>query len=268
MTVRQATLPEMIAVAAAEGFDSLTMTPFMIERSGLEIAALRQQCDDAGITIGYVDGLSSPLPGTPDGVSEERAYAMAEDLGAKAVNVVHLGGHPVPLGEMADVLGRVVQRAARRGLVILIEFLPDTGIPDLPGALDLVRAVGLDNLRVMLDTWHLARTGGGLHQLAGDAPALIGGIQVSDRRTIQDSQPYVPMSGRYLPGQGDLPLIDILTPVLAAHPDLPVGVEVLNDELRAMPAAEAAAVAGRALRGLLAAGPQENVASKAAKAPL
>jgi sugar phosphate isomerase/epimerase len=251
MTVRQATLPEMITVASGEGFDSLTMTPFMIERSGLEMGALRQLCDDAGVTIGYVDGLSSPLPGTPGGVTEERAYAMAEGLGAKAVNVVHLGGHPVPFGEMVDVLGQVAQRAARRGIEILIEFLPDTGIPDLPGALDVVRAVGLDNLRVMLDTWHLARTGGGPHQLVGDAPTLIGGLQVSDRRKIQDSQPYVPMSGRYLPGEGELPLIDILTPVLAAHPDLHVGVEVLNDELRAMPAAEAASVAGRALRRVL-----------------
>jgi sugar phosphate isomerase/epimerase len=155
---------------------------------------------------------------------------------------------------MADVLGGVAQRAARRGLTILLEFLPATGIPDLPGALDLVRAVGQDNLRVMLDTWHLARTGGGPHQLVGDAPALIGGIQVSDRRTIQDAQPYVKMSGRYLPGEGELPLTDILAPVLAAHPELPVGVEVLNDEIRTIPARDAAAVAGAALRRVLGQG--------------
>jgi sugar phosphate isomerase/epimerase len=254
MTVRQATLPQMIAVASSEGFDSLTMTPFMIERSGIEVDDLRQRCEDSGVTVGYVDGLSSPLPGTPGGVTEERCFAMAEGLGAKAVNVVHFGGQPVPFEEMADVLGQVAQRAAVRSLEILLEFLPDTGIPDLPVALDLVRAVGLDNLRVMLDTWHLARTGGGPHQLVADAPALIGGLQVSDRRKIQDTQPYVPMSGRYLPGEGELPLIDILTPVFDAHPDLPVGVEVLNEELKAMPAEEAASVAGRALRRVLGQG--------------
>jgi sugar phosphate isomerase/epimerase len=253
MTVRQATLPELIAVAAGEGFASLTTTPHLLERSGADLAELRRQCDDAGVTVGYIDGLSSPLPGTPEGVSEERCFEMAEGLGAKAVNVVHFGGHPVPFGQMADVLGGVADRAARRGLTILIEFLPDTGIPDLPGALDLVRTAGQDNLRVMLDTWHLARTGGGLHQLVGDAPGLIGGIQVSDRRRAQDAQPYVPMAGRYLPGDGELPLMDILTPVLAAHPELPVGVEVLNDEIKAMPAGEAAAVAGAALRRVLSA---------------
>jgi sugar phosphate isomerase/epimerase len=254
MTVRQATLPELISVAATAGFASLTTTPFLLERSGVELAELRRQCDDAGVTVGYIDGLSSPLPGTPGGVTEERCYDMAEALGAKAVTVVHFEGPPVPFAEMADVLGGVAQRAGQRGLTILLEFLPATGIPDLPGALDLVRAVGRDNLRVMLDTWHLARTGGGPHQLVGDAPALIGGIQISDRRTIQDAQPYVKMSGRYLPGEGELPLTDILAPVLAAHPELPVGVEVLNDEIRAMPAGDAAAVAGAALRRVLGQG--------------
>ena len=50
-------------------------------------------------------------------------------------------------------------RRGREGLRILVEFLPGTGIPDLPVALDLVRAVGGDHLGVMLDTWHLARSG-------------------------------------------------------------------------------------------------------------
>jgi sugar phosphate isomerase/epimerase len=252
MTVRQAALPELISVAGRQGFDMLTATPHLIERAGVEITALRAQCEDAGVTIGYIDGLCSPLPGTPAGVTEERCFALAEGLGAPAINVVHLDGPPVPFEEMADVLGRLTQRAGRRGLRILIEFLPDTGIPDLPVALELVRAVGDDNLRVMLDTWHLARTGGGPDQLRGDAPALIGGLQVSDRCKVQDAQPYVKMSGRYLPGEGELPLVDILAPVMAAHPGLPVGVEVLNDQLRALPAAEAAAAADGSLRKLLA----------------
>jgi sugar phosphate isomerase/epimerase len=251
MTVRQATLPELIAVAGHAGFDSLTATPFLVAKAGMPPADLRRRCDDAGVMIGYIDGLCSPLPGTPEGVTEERCFAMAEDLGAPAVNVVHFGGHPVPFGQMADVLGELAERAARRGLRILMEFLPDTGIPDLEVALNLARTVGHGNLAVMLDTWHLARTGGGPDQLVGDAAALIGGLQVSDRRAVQDTLPYVPMSGRYLPGEGELPLRAIVGPVVAAHRDLPVGVEVINDELLALPAAGAASTAAAALRNLL-----------------
>jgi sugar phosphate isomerase/epimerase len=251
MTVRQASLPELISVAAQQGFDRVTPTPHLIERAGLDLPVLRAQADEAGITFGYIDGLSSPLPGTPGGVSEARCFELAEELGAPAINVVHFGGSPVPFSEMTDLLGQLTERAARRNLGILIEFLPGTGIPDLPVALELVRQVGSPNLGVMLDTWHLARTGGGPEDLIGEAATLIGGIQVSDRRRVQDSQPYVPISGRYLPGDGELPLVDILALVLAAAPDLAVGIEVINDELKAMPTAEAARMAGNALQRLL-----------------
>jgi sugar phosphate isomerase/epimerase len=252
MTVRQASLPELIDLAGQQGFGSVTATPFLIERAGVDLDELRQRSLDSGVVIGYIDGLCSPLPGTPEGVTEERCFALAEGLGAPAVNVVHFGGRAVPFDQMADVLGGVAARAARHDLQILLEFLPGTGIPDLSVALALVRSVGRDNLRVMLDTWHLARTGGGPDDLVGDAATLIGGLQVSDRCRVQDSQPYVSMSGRYLPGEGELPLLELVRPVVAAHPDLPIGVEVINDELRALPAEHAASAAAVALRRLLA----------------
>jgi sugar phosphate isomerase/epimerase len=152
---------------------------------------------------------------------------------------------------MVEALGALADRAAGRGLSLVVEFIPGTGIPDLPVAIELVRAVDRDNLRVLLDTWHLGRSGGGPELLVDDVPALVGAVQVSDRRREQDRRPYVPMSGRYLPGDGELPLAAMLAPVLAAHPRMPVGVEVINDELRAMSSRQAATVAGRALRGLL-----------------
>jgi len=251
MTVRQASLPELILLAADQGFDTLTTTAALVDQAGVSLEELRKRCEDSGVAIGYIDGLHSPLPETPTGVSEERCYEIAEGLGAPAINAVHLRGPSSPFSEMLDALGALTERAAQRGLRILIEFLPDTGIPDFPVALELVRQIDDDHIRVMLDTWHLARTGGGPHQLIDDAPALVGGLQVSDRCKVQDTVPYVRMSGRYLPGHGEVPLSEILLPVLAAHPELPVGVEVINDELLAMPAAEAASTAASALRELL-----------------
>ena len=167
---------------------------------------------------------------------------MAEGLGAPAINVVHLDGPAVPFGEMAEALAQLAERATKRDLRILIEFLPGTGIPDLSVAVRLVREVGQENLRIMLDSWHLARSGGGPHLLQGDVPALIGGLQMSDRRKAQDSQPYVRYA-RYLPGEGDLPLREILAPVMAANPNLPVGIEVINDEMLALEADEVVSAA-------------------------
>jgi sugar phosphate isomerase/epimerase len=251
MTVRQASLPDLIELARTNGFASMTTTARLVEQSDLDMAALRRRLDDAGVAMGYVDGLWSPLPGTPGGPTERDCYTMAHALGAPAVNVIHYNGPPVPFDPMADALAGMAERAGREGLRILIEFFPGTGIPDLPRALALIRAIDAPNLSVMLDTWHLARSGGGPALLDGDAPDLVGALQISDRRAARDAEPYVPMSGRDLPGDGDLPLVEILRPVLAVHPGMAVGIEVLNDELLAAPASLAAAQAGEALRALL-----------------
>jgi sugar phosphate isomerase/epimerase len=252
LTVRQASLPELIDVAGDAGYASITTSPVHVAASKTSLSSLRRRCDEAGVTIGYLDGLSTPLPGITEGVSEDVFFEQAEMLGTRLVNVVHYGGDPmVEHAEMVDALGALADRAARRALSLVVEFIPGTAIPDLPVAIELVRAVDRANLRILLDTWHLGRSGGGPDLLVDDVPALVGAVQVSDRTREQDRQPYVPMSGRYLPGEGELPLAAMLRPVLAAHPRMPVGVEVINDELRAMTPREAATVAHRTLRGLL-----------------
>jgi len=251
MTVRQASLPELIDLAAANGFTSTTTTTRLYDRAGVSDAELRSRLDGAGVRIGYIDGLSSPLPGTPEGATEQACFDMADALGTSAVNVVHFRGGPVPFAEMADIIGPLAERASGRGIRLLLEFLPGTGIPDFTTACALARAAGSGRVGVMLDTWHLARTGGGPELLTAEAAALVGALQISDRRRSQDGEPELTMGGRYLPGRGELPLVDILRPVLAVHPELPAGIEVINDELRAMPAAEASAVAADALGMLL-----------------
>ena len=251
MTVRQASLPELIDLAAANGFTSTTTTTRLYERAGVSDTELRRRLDDAGVRIGYIDGLTSPLPGTPEGATEAACFDMADALGTAVINVVHFRGAPVPFAEMADAVGPLAERAAERGIHLLLEFLPGTGIPDFATACALARIAGPDRVSVMLDTWHLARTGGGPELLTPDAAGLVGGLQVSDRFRSQDAEPELTMGGRHLPGQGELPLVDILRPVLAAHPALPVGIEVINDELRAMSSAQAESVARDALGMLI-----------------
>ena len=51
--------------------------------------------------------------------------------------------------------------------------------------------------------------------------------------------------------EGLFALVDLLTRVFAAHPDLPVGIEVISDEMRALSASDAASAAAASLRRLL-----------------
>jgi sugar phosphate isomerase/epimerase len=254
MTVRQASLPELIEVAGSSGFGAVTTTPWLYTAAGVADRELRRLLHEHGVRVTYIDGLITALPGAPPqrgAATEHECYRIAAALGASAINVVHIDGSPTPISELAAALGPVCERAAARGLRIVVEFLPGTGIPDFPTALELVRTVGADNLGIVLDSWHLARSGGTVDLLDPAAAALVGALQLADRTRAQDLQPYVPMSGRLLPGDGEVPLQSLLSRVLAARPDLPVGIEVISDEMRALPASEAATVAAASLRSLL-----------------
>ena len=88
MTVRQASLPELIDLAAANGFTSTTTTTRLYERAGVSDTELRRRLDDAGVRIGYIDGLTSPLPGTPEGATEAAGFDMADALGTTLMTAV------------------------------------------------------------------------------------------------------------------------------------------------------------------------------------
>jgi sugar phosphate isomerase/epimerase len=256
MTVRQASLPELIEVAGSHGFSAVTTTTWLYAAAGVSDRELRGLLEAHGVRVSYIDGLITALPGTPPpgpgAATEEECFRIAAALGAGAVNVVHIDGSPTPLGDLAAALGPLCERAEARRLRIVVEFLPGTGIPDLPTALELVRLVGAENLGICLDSWHLARSGGTVDHLGPAEAALVGAVQLADRTKAQDLQPYVPMSGRLLPGDGEVPLEDLVARVLGPHPDVPAGIEVISDEMRALPAARAAEVAAASLRALLA----------------
>jgi sugar phosphate isomerase/epimerase len=242
-TFRHASLPELAAAAATAGFDAVTLTPDLFVRSGGDAADLGARVADTGIRVTFVDGLCTALPGTPPATARDRTFKhpheatlddcihIARATGAGAINLVHIGGDATPVPQLAEAFARACARAAEDGLRLAIEFLPGTGIPDLATAVAVVRAAGAPNGSVLFDSWHFARGGGTLADLDAEAVAVIGALQLSDRSPDQDAEPYVPRRGRKLPGDGALPLTEMIARVTAAHPDLPVGAEVLSEEV-------------------------------------
>lgn len=255
-TFRHSTLPELAAAAADAGFAAVTLTPELFHRSGGDGARLQTQVEDLGVRVTFVDGLCTALPGTdlpPGEATIDDCIHIAHETGARAINLVHVGGVPTPVPELADAFRRACERAATEGLRLAIEFLPGTGIPDFATAAAIVRAAGVDNGSVLLDTWHFARGGGTLADLDAATMALVGGLQISDRSPEQDAEPYVPRRGRKLPGDGALPLAEIVRRVHDAHPDLAVGAEVLSDEVDALGLEQGCRAIADALRVVVAA---------------
>ena len=190
-----------------------SVTPHMVldtlERDG---AALPRRLEDAGVRVQVIDAIGGDLPGSLAGsAGADLCFQAAEAVGAPIVNICHyrFEGEPPGLSEMTDAVGTITRDAASRGLRVVLEFVPDSGIPDLAFAMAIVQGVDLPACGVLLDPWHLARSGGTVADVAALPVGSIGAFQLDDRIEPPPGTPYVPMTGRDLPGEGDLPLHEL-----------------------------------------------------------
>jgi sugar phosphate isomerase/epimerase len=243
----------MVRLASESGFATIAPNPAQYREAiaaGWTDHSLRQLLVDNGITVAVIDPLVTALAGSPDRRSvperfrwlfqatEDDCYRAAHALGATTINVAPFLGSVVDENELADSLGALCARAARHALAIAVEFMPDTGVPTLAAALNLIGPQRHHGATVTFDTWHFVRSGGRLSDLDHIAPGSIGILQINDRQ--DSSVPYVPMSDRLLPGEGTIPLAEILAPILEREPHIRVGLEVFSDALIAMDGAEVA----------------------------
>lgn len=254
-TLINASLTELIDAAARHGFTTLSVRPDSIVgllNDGMSDKALRRRLRDAGVRIRVIDALGGGLPGMDARTAlsiaqgntapadEATCFRTAEAVECPMINVSLFGGDPVPQHELADAIGAVSRRAAKHGFDMVLEFVPGTAIGDIHVARAIVEQCGASNCRILLDPWHLARSGGTLEDVMALPQGMIGSVQLDDRTPPEPGAPYVPMSGRDLPGEGQLPLHDIVRAALANNPGLTAEVEVFSEELRAMPTDEAA----------------------------
>jgi sugar phosphate isomerase/epimerase len=271
-TVQSATIETLVEVASENGFESVTVTPWMGHELLDEpdrLATVRRSMKASGVRIGCLDAVMRGLPGVPgpDEVPESQrqnftydavtCLRIAEALDIGLLNITHYLGTPVPLAALVEAIGLVAQRAAECGVATCIEFIPGTGIPDLATAAFISSAIGA-NIGLLVDSWHLARTGGSVTDLRALPPGSVRSIQLNDRRDGEggpvdgpDGLVYLTMASRRLPGDGELPLAEIVSTILANSPGLPVGIEVFSDEMRALSPQAAASRAAEALQSVL-----------------
>jgi sugar phosphate isomerase/epimerase len=261
-TIHQANLIEMIEVAARHGFPTLQVPPdlyFACRDEGLTAASLRKRLADAGVRVALIDAITAGIPGTRSEPVQFKGRTMprwnaascleANDaLEAPLLNLSHYQGTPVPLAEMAEAIGAVSRLAASHGVTLVLEFVPDSGIRTVHEAQAIAAACGEPNCKILLDTWHLARGGHGVADVRALPPGSIGAFQLSDRIEPPPGSAYVPMTGRLLPGEGKLPLGEIVGAALANSPGITIEVEVFSEELAAMTADAAAARTAEAVQ--------------------
>ncbi len=165
-------------------------------------------------------------PGSDD-AAHYRFIDRAADIGAKHVLAVD---QDPDVGRTTEKFAALCAHAATRGVGIVIEFMVFTDCKTLDDAFAIVRDAGQPNGRILIDTLHVARAGHRPEDIGTYDPALFPYIQLSDAPASIDVSDYEAClyearEGRLAPGEGELPLREMLRFI---DPALPIGIEVLS----------------------------------------
>jgi sugar phosphate isomerase/epimerase len=215
---------ELIRAAGAAGFDcvSLWLQPPSVYPAMQVTPANARECErvlaDTGVRVHSLEAFDAASETAIE--SYRPALELGARLGGKAALAYHLTVED--RGEAADLLARFAETAAEYGLATTIEPILFARTSTLAQARDLIRASGAE-VRILFDTWHLMRGGGGVEQLRAIEPELIGYVQLNDGLLAPPEDPITEVTGerRYV-GTGEFPLVELLRLV---RRDIPWGNE-------------------------------------------
>jgi len=260
LTVLDTTPPELVDVAAAAGFrtigirltatPSVGIPPYDILSDGPLLRETLRRLADTGVSVLDTEFLrfEPEIPvGVPEGFLEVSARLRAR-------NVLVMSAEPDE-DRTLERFCELCDRAAGYGLHVCLEFAIYTGVRTLAHAAHVVARSKRANASVLIDALHWSRSGGLPAHVAQVDPALFRYAQICDAGPDMPGPDDTPAlirearTGRLLPGEGVLPLADL---VAALPATLPLAVEAPSRATAHLPAVERARRAHRALTALLA----------------
>ena len=185
------------------------------------IVAVRRALSASGVSVLEVSNVV-----LDETFSAREAQAFATFAGAIVARVLQVVGWDDVVDRAVENLALVADLAADAGLGVVVEFMPYSQTKTLGDALHLVTEIGRPNVKLLLDSLHLFRSGGSVAEVAAVDPWRFGVIQLSDASAkapaYEDLRPES-IGNRLVPGTGEFPLYELL----AALPvDLPISLEV------------------------------------------
>jgi sugar phosphate isomerase/epimerase len=276
---------QRVAAAVAGGFTGISLwgRDYQVARDeGLGDRDIRLLLADHGLAVGELDPAWWWLPGASDirippehdqerifHYTEQELFAVAVAVGARSINAVDVFGGAWSLDDAAAAYARLCERAGEHGLLVHLEFLPWSRIPDLDTAWQVVAAADRPNGGLMLDAWHYFRgrpDGALLRSIPG---ASILGVQLCDAPATPEPDPlHATLHERLLPGEGELPLHTLLADLRATATEAPLGVEVFSDVLDVLDPVEVGRRAGASLRALARLGLKQRAPAQTQVAPV
>jgi sugar phosphate isomerase/epimerase len=231
-TLPETTPMEFLAAAAAARYDGVGLrlnpspgrTFHPVVGNAALIREMKRTLADSGLAALDIFTFYL-LPATDFG-----QYAAALELGAEfGAKYAMVNGDDPEWPRMRDSFGRFCDDAARFGLTACVEFVPFLRLATLQQALRLLAETARPNTAITMDPLHFARGGGKPADLNGLDPKLFPTAQLSDG-VLGPGEPDPARLGpemgrgeRRMPGEGSLPLREILDALPAG---LPLSVEV------------------------------------------
>jgi sugar phosphate isomerase/epimerase len=247
--------------ARHEGYSDADLVA-LLDDHGLAVAEL----DPAWWWTPGADAFSIPPELDPVDVfrfGESDLFRIGAVLGARSVNAVDVVGGDWGVGEAAESFARLCDRAAEFGLLVHLEWLAWSRIPNLATAVEVVTLADRPNGGLNIDTWHCARTRTNPADLLMVPGERVLAVQIDDGPAQpEENLIEATLHERLLPGEGAFDLVGYLDALWQIEAGVPIGVEVFSDQLHALGAREAAVRAAAATRQLIAAagntGPSES----------
>lgn len=236
-------LDTLLPAVAGTGVGWVQLWLMVLQQQGCDMKAAARQLARNNIRVDQLEGAFAWAQADEAAAIEEEQtlFEVARTLGAQAVLVADVGaGQDMP--RLKQQFKRLCRHAASYDLECRLEFLPWSSIPDLDSALALIDAAGADNAGLVLDSWHVFRSGLALDAIARLPGKLIKGVQISDA-AIHFSGPATveeTLAHRLWPGQGRLDLSGFLSAISATGSNARVSVELIH-----YPAAEPVEVYAR-----------------------
>lgn len=271
--MRHTSFQEFVEAAAAGGFDAIALWPIQYESAraaGLSYNDMRLMLKDHGLVISELDALFGWVPGAenfqlsglPKIYGEDVFFQIADSLGARTINAPCMLSYRPETEIVVKAFGALCDRAARHDLKVALEFIPWTGVPDIMSAVEIVQKANRPNGGILLDTWHLHRSSGGVREVLSVPGKTIIATQFNDASPVRGNDlAYEARHGRLFPGEGVIDLVGIIRALDSKGCTAPVGIEVISDEMNALSPIEGARRAGSSMRSIL--NKARNLKSKA-----